>query len=409
MTSQRCDRDTRARLLCELVLEDDRVWVDMLAPIFDSEISSMVLTSLNQGDETPQWYESQELREHLGHYVPSLTQLNETINTIFWASQTKEEGHATFARVCFCEPKGDGYCKITGGQLTSQLLRKLSPLLDDWQNWIHVDSNNDVVAFGPRNGMFHVSMNSWGQLVVSSYGDTVQAVFEVGQWHKVQRSATDAAHFITAYFKGSFSDGDMQAFATASLASALLTTTRRLRRGAIFAFVAGENPVSLSQPKFAVSFDAAARMFEVWNTMRNDPHRLSFEPAAQLTERSRQAEIASYREVAEKIASSGAGIDGVCVIELPTFSVKGFGAKIKVEKQDDFELLVIEIPKGNKSLKSVTDIGGMRHQSAARLVHAHHETSVFTVSQDGVISLFAWLEKDQKVSMLTHFDRLLIG
>lgn len=54
-------------------------------------------------------------------------------------------------------------------------------------------------------------------------------------------------------------------------------------------------------------------------------------------------------------------------------------------------------------------LGGMRHQMAARLVQLNHDAMVITVSQDGLVSLFAWLHDHAFVIVIKHLDRYLVA
>jgi hypothetical protein len=55
------------------------------------------------------------------------------------------------------------------------------------------------------------------------------------------------------------------------------------------------------------------------------------------------------------------------------------------------------------------ETGGMRHQTAARLVHRNHDAMVITVSQDGPVSLFVWDHKDAIVVVIKYLDRYLLA
>jgi hypothetical protein len=52
-------------------------------------------------------------------------------------------------------------------------------------------------------------------------------------------------------------------------------------------------------------------------------------------------------------------------------------------------------------------LGGMRHQSAARFVTAEPECVVLVVSQDGVVSLFSWLDAEHAVVVARELELLL--
>jgi hypothetical protein len=109
----------------------------------------------------------------------------------------------------------------------------------------------------------------------------------------------------------------------------------------------------------------------------------------------------------KQILSTGAGIDGACIIDIPSFALRGFGAKISAASVD-LELDVLEVPTEGQIQKTpLAQIGGMRHQSSARLVAANHDANVLTVSQDGTVSFFAWNLSTQTLLMIKYIDRVL--
>lgn len=51
--------------------------------------------------------------------------------------------------------------------------------------------------------------------------------------------------------------------------------------------------------------------------------------------------------------------------------------------------------------------GGTRHQSAARFVAAHHAAMVFVASQDGNLTLLAWLSAEKRVIAIRNLQYLI--
>ena len=97
-------------------------------------------------------------------------------------------------------------------------------------------------------------------------------------------------------------------------------------------------------------------------------------------------------------------VDGAVVID-EGLRVLGFGAKLDVGVES-FDVLVLDALTGETSSIPYVDLGGTRHQSAARFVNGNHEAMVFVASQDGRLTLFAWVNDRAKVvavRRLEHF------
>ena len=91
--------------------------------------------------------------------------------------------------------------------------------------------------------------------------------------------------------------------------------------------------------------------------------------------------------------------------------VLGFGVKIKEEeKAASFQITVID-PLDHEDFvgfKPVEDIGGKRHQSAARFVYQQRDAIALVASQDGNVTAFVWEENEDKpeLSALHVYRRL---
>ena len=98
-------------------------------------------------------------------------------------------------------------------------------------------------------------------------------------------------------------------------------------------------------------------------------------------------------------------VDGALVLR-EDLTVVGFGAKLVVDGEE------FEVARRDALISSpldpcgLSDLGGTRHQSAARFVRQHPDCSVLVSSQDGRMTLFSW-DKDPgrvvAISGLEHF------
>jgi hypothetical protein len=98
-------------------------------------------------------------------------------------------------------------------------------------------------------------------------------------------------------------------------------------------------------------------------------------------------------------------IDGAVVMDLD-LCLLGFGAKL-LFGPEDFTVTTLNAVTGElRELVALEELGGTRHQSAARFVRGNQTAEVFVVSQDGRLSLFSWSERMQCVAVvqkLEHF------
>lgn len=85
-------------------------------------------------------------------------------------------------------------------------------------------------------------------------------------------------------------------------------------------------------------------------------------------------------------------IDGALVMD-NTMKVLGFGAKLLNTCVEEFSVIIYDALENSdqdveKKRVLSTELGGTRHQSAARFVYENRDTIVFVASQDGRLTLF---------------------
>ncbi len=95
-------------------------------------------------------------------------------------------------------------------------------------------------------------------------------------------------------------------------------------------------------------------------------------------------------------------IDGALVLS-PTLQLIGAGAKINAD--GEFKLRTIRLTEPAEiGETTVRDLGGTRHQSAARFVHQNTDCTAFVVSSDGPVTGFAWITDKKVVAALQRLD-----
>jgi hypothetical protein len=108
-----------------------------------------------------------------------------------------------------------------------------------------------------------------------------------------------------------------------------------------------------------------------------------------------------------RAVASLAAVDGAIVITR-YLQVLGFGAKIAVTEADVPQIHIFRPLPGNRQTAPVPSVlenlGGMRHQSAARFVNAHRDTVALVISQDRHLSVVHWQDLIDSVSVLRNAE-----
>ncbi|MGC2415811.1 MAG: putative sensor domain DACNV-containing protein [Stellaceae bacterium] len=86
-----------------------------------------------------------------------------------------------------------------------------------------------------------------------------------------------------------------------------------------------------------------------------------------------------------------AGVDGAIVVTR-ALELLGFGAKIEIKRAFKGPLVRFQALAGEQPVvySQLEDLGGTRHQSAARFVEAHKDALAIVVSQDRHVSVMHW-------------------
>jgi hypothetical protein len=101
-------------------------------------------------------------------------------------------------------------------------------------------------------------------------------------------------------------------------------------------------------------------------------------------------------------------VDGALILR-EDLTVVGFGAKLVVDGAEfecaRFDALISTPLAGCP----VSELGGTRHQSAARFVREHSDCSVLVSSQDGRMTLFSWSKDPGCVVALSGLEHFAWG
>jgi hypothetical protein len=332
------------------------------------------------------------MEQAFGYFDPSPELLRNTIDAVFWASLSAEEGRPSLTRVQFTDIR-DPQCRLGPRDISAAELRKLSPFMDEPSNVLYVRNDGKIIGVGSSSGGVGVVAHRPGRLAVLE-GVIVLGVFDQGDWVIIGGSETNFSQILQRALPD---ESFPERFLKATLIVRLAMAARRTRRGATFVLVPADRQIegigSISYPVEA--FPALPQALDAWRQAR----RIT-PPTAE------KSQIRIPVDIASAVAAAGAGIDGATLIEDSSLRLLGFGAKISAP-DDDLEIGVMELPNTVVRMIKKKNLGGMRHQTAARLVQLNNDAMVITVSQDGPISLFTWVRNEAAVIVLKHLDRYL--
>lgn len=99
-------------------------------------------------------------------------------------------------------------------------------------------------------------------------------------------------------------------------------------------------------------------------------------------------------------------IDGAVLVDTD-WRLYGFGARLEIGHSDPGAVALNAVSGRIREGLSVSELGGMRHQSAAHFVGRHHAADVFVVSQDGRLSLFCWSNTHICIAVVQNLEHFL--
>src|SRR5262249_19720603 len=86
-------------------------------------------------------------------------------------------------------------------------------------------------------------------------------------------------------------------------------------------------------------------------------------------------------------------------------TILGFAEKVDCMYDPDETVQVIEpLEDSEPEEKTISKLGGTRHQSAARFVRENKDSIAVVASQDGVVSFIVWDEEAGLISMTRHAE-----
>jgi hypothetical protein len=119
------------------------------------------------------------------------------------------------------------------------------------------------------------------------------------------------------------------------------------------------------------------------------------------------AHIARFQKMLRNVGKLTA-FDGAVVLR-DDLTVLGFGAKLNCPPEDFTVSRLNAVTREKLRERPIYELGGTRHQSAARFVNRYRDCRVAVSSQDGRLTLVAWAQESGAVVAISGFEHFVWG
>ena len=341
------------------------------------------------------------------------------MNHCFWASIHLEEGRSVRGALCVCAfdeaPRSRAFAKpllcsvtnivtlLTASPGTPLAIQLSATGLEIW----------GVLDATP---MFTLRIRIAGAgTVIASEGRNVIALLERGEAH-TPKSAGAIDWILLVANALDKAKSFPERMKIAALLQRVVVAMHRQGHGGALVVVPTSNDTWSNSVSLAFRFDNAASaaiqglLAELDAAeKRRDELRTGATPEVPQTLLPLFAEsVNAHRDLLDTLLRSIGDLSAVdgAVVVAENFSVLGFGAKLQGDA-GDFDVLVLDVLNGELSTISHAELGGTRHQSAARFVNQHHEAMVFVASQDGRLTLFVWVIDQARVAAVRRLEHFV--
>jgi hypothetical protein len=350
-------------------------------------------------------------------------QLQSLCTLCFWASLEKEERREVRGTLCLCPPTKTVLARafatpvpVTVPNLVALLIASpCTPLA------VHLSSEG-LAIWGVLDseiaGLLRLRIAGSGTLLASRSRRVLALL------HRGAVSIPVAADEASLALLVSNALGKEHREARANVPAKLIrvgTTMIRHGHGGTLVLVQPEDQSWRQSVSFRFSFDAeSARLLQASDcdfeagmreAVRNHDDLVAGPKSASsfFALRERYEKVSSLHTLNQSLLSRVGDlslIDGAVVLDLD-LCLLGFGAKL-LFGPEDFAVTALNAVNGKLCEHvSLAELGGTRHQSAARFVHGNRSSEVFVVSQDDRLSLFSWSERMQCVAVVQKLEHFI--
>lgn len=340
--------------------------------------------------------------------IPSVRQISQLINTIFWASLATEEGQYAKMAVVVMEAEGvditKGIMFADAAPFSSSVLVKLSPALQVENSYLMVsfEETGRLRIRGLTQEPFGlvIRATSPGNIVVSLSGEILAYLSPVQEplLLGIPNWVMQVGRFVGRLFEPNFELAEFLRF---------LAEAMRHGRGGTILIVPSSATGWRDSIKdgYLVEADNLRLMWSKKHWEEKSRETTDTDDLTYLDPLSPEA--MNFRRAIAFIGGLTA-VDGATILN-DKYEVIGFGWKIIPQLDPPAAIAVADLlgqPAAEETIP-FKEIGGTRHQSAASFANEHAESVAFVTSQDGRMTLFK--KEDYELRALRRCEVLLPG
>jgi DNA integrity scanning protein DisA with diadenylate cyclase activity len=390
----------------------------LIAP--DSPLVQRILNS--REFRKSRWSAEPTSRNRADDLLQSADHLCNLLNDLFWASMHGEEGRAVVGSICVCSPEEAPRSRglATPVAVSPQSLVQLFVASPSNKLAVHLEGGvPSVWGFLDACPMFtlQVEVPEVGMLVVSE-DSAVIAVFQRGD--ALLPKPIDRTDWVLLLAK---TLGDAPFPQRATLAARIQVVAFAMHSqgngGALVIAPPFEAEGSTADVAIKYRFnprgsdcirEAVAELATAQQRLADADVQLHSGSAAPRLRSLLESSVEAHTQLLNRLLRSVgelSRIDGAVVMDTD-LRVHGFGAKLS-GSQESFSVSALDVLTESVSEVTVSSLGGMRHQSAARYVRRNTDSMVVVASQDGRLTLFAWIVDRAQVAAVRGLEHYAWG
>jgi hypothetical protein len=349
-------------------------------------------------------------------------QLASLVNQCFWSSIEVEEGRAVKGSICICSPDEAPLSRsfVKAVPVSIKILVDLLTASPKSSLAVHSGKEGQEIWGVLDSVPFHtlrLRIAATGTVVASS-NENVIAVLQSGKVH-IPKAASelDWMSLVAATFDSARPYPDRLKL-TECLLRVVVTIHRHGHGGALV--LVPTNDLWKQHIKFSYEFEKSSALalrgrIQQWETAIHKAKQIECQlMMGQNTETPSlvplhiQARESNRAFVDLTLRSIGdlSAIDGALIMD-NEMTVLGFGAKLHATVVECKVIFYDALRDQVEKVAPVAELGGTRHQSAARFVHENNDALVFVASQDVHLTLFVWVINDSMVMAVRNLEHFI--
>ena len=328
--------------------------------------------------------------------LPTNDQLVSLIETAFWASLEREEGRPLAFNIAYDSPSSDDphdFAFHPSLPFDRRTITKLAPATDSSCTLgVDADSGGDLRIWGfstTFKGPLRIKAIDQGKLIVSYAGKNIALIWGADASFISETYLVEAEVIWQPVRKVGL--GNKYAAYPEIKRDAVLVTLREMRRlghgGAFIIVPFGDRwRVSTNQP---IKYSGKGS-FNLLNSLVHDTAVSAGDDGYYADKTSL---LRSRLENAARTLAHLTAVDGATIVDIE-LNIFGFGVKLEPAPDASEPPTIYKInPLDSDELVTrvkLADLGGTRHQSAARFIFNQRDAVALVVSQDGNITALVW-------------------